>query len=681
INSVNKVLLLQHGLLVQVSRSVKLLRCSALFSIAVASTIPLVANATDEQDLFSLSFEDLLDVQVDIASKTSETLSSVPSTMSVFSRKQIQALGVDNAYEVMNFVPGMQSTRGDWVGAVPKDHARGVYLDSGNVLVMINGERVNESSFGKASVYMPYIPIEVIEKIEFIRGPGSALYGSNAFLGVMNIVTSKERNALQLVVGNNGRYGATGQFNTSFSDDTSLFASISYDQKDGESYPQGVKDPLEALYLEAGVDYKKLKLRARYNETSLDEFLNLAGYSTQNQHTSDNTFVGIKYNWVNNDKLKLDSSYSYTKHNISSAGLIAAFDDIPDFLLGPAWQTTDSKFETELSYQFENQWQLAAGIEYAEAKQVEAGVRTSYYDDESMLVIIDPAYYQQGIVTVMDFPEFASLKYTFETYSAYGQLKIPYSDALTLFVGARYDDVKDIDSKFSPRLAAVYVINPEHTVKVQYGESFRTPVTNELFSNDDVTVGNPSLRSESVKTTELVWHYQTSELQANAVLFYNELNDFINIEPTQSTDALFTFANSFNTQNSGIELDGTWQSSKEFSVTGTYTQYFEDPINASFKRFASLVSSYNLSDSWQVSLNLLWRDKVEVSSVTGAHFKQSAYSLVGGSLKWQLNTNSQLMLKAENLFGKKYNVFDPRMDNGAVAGTSEDLSLHYQFNF
>lgn len=675
------MLLLQHGLLVQVSRSVKLLRCSALFSIAVASTIPLVANATDDQDLFSLSFEDLLNVQVDIASKTSETLSSVPSTMSVFSRKQIQALGVDNAYEIMNFVPGMQSTRGDWVGAVPKDHARGVYLDSGNVLVMINGERVNESSFGKASVYMPYIPIEIIEKIEFIRGPGSALYGSNAFLGVMNIVTSKERNALQLVVGNNGRYGATGQFNTSFSDDTSLFASFSYDQKDGESYPQGVKDPLEALYLEAGVDYKKLQLRARYNETSLDEFLNLAGYSTQNQHTSDNTFVGIKYNWINNDKLKLDSSYSYTKHNIASAGLIAAFDDIPDFLLGPAWQTTDSKFETELSYQFENQWQLAAGIEYAEAKQVEAGVRTNYYDDESMLVIIDPAYYQQGIVTVMDFPEFASLKYTFETYSAYGQLKIPYSDALTLFVGARYDDVKDIDSKLSPRLAGVYVINPEHTVKVQYGESFRTPVTNELFSNDDVTVGNPSLRSESVKTTELVWHYQTSELQANAVLFYNELNDFINIEPTQSNDALFTFTNSFNTQNSGIELDATWQSSKEFSVTGTYTQYFEDPINASFKRFASLVSSYNLSDSWQVSLNLLWRDKVEVSSVTGAHFKQSAYSLLGGSLKWQLNANSRLMLKAENLLGKKYNVFDPRMDNGAVAGTTEDLSLHYQFNF
>jgi len=394
-----------------------------------------------------------------------------------------------------------------------------------------------------------------------------------------------------------------------------------------------------------------------------------------------NTFVGIKYNWINNDKLKLDSSYSFTKHNISSAGLIATFDDIPDFLVGPAWQTTDSKFETELSYQFDNQWQLAAGIEYSEAKQTEAGVRTSYYDFDSEQIIIDPAFEQQGIVSVMDFPEFSSLRFTFETLSAYGQLKIPYSDALTLFIGARYDDVKDIDSKLSPRLAGVYKINSEHTVKLQYGESFRTPVTNELFSNDDVTIGNPSLRSESIKTTELVWHYKTSELQANAVLFYNELNDFINIEPTLSDDALFTFTNSFNTQNSGIELDSTWQSSKNFSITGTYTQYFEDPINASFKRFASIISSYNLSDSWQVSLNLLWRDTVEVSSETGAHFKQSAYSLLGGSLKWQLNNNSQLMLKAENLLGKKYNAFDPRIDDGAVAGTTEELSLHYQFNF
>ncbi|MBB1468205.1 Plug domain-containing protein, partial [Pseudoalteromonas sp. SG41-5] len=151
-----------------------ILKLTACLFLCV-NTAPLLAS--DADDLFALSFEDLLDVHVDIASKTLETLASAPSTITVFNRKKIALLGVNNAFELMNFVPGMQSTRGDWVGAVPKDHARGVYLDSGNILVMINGERLNESSFGKASVYMPYIPVEVIDKVEFIRGPGSALYG------------------------------------------------------------------------------------------------------------------------------------------------------------------------------------------------------------------------------------------------------------------------------------------------------------------------------------------------------------------------------------------------------------------------------------------------------------------------------------------------------------------------
>ncbi len=657
------------------------LTCATILSVAISASFPTVTLATEEQDIFSLSFEDLLNVKVNIASKTTETLSTVPSTISVFTRNQIQALGVDNAYEVMNFVAGMQSTRGDWVGAIPKDHARGIYRDSGNVLVMINGERVNESSFGKASVYMPYIPIEVIEKIEFIRGPGSALYGSNAFIGAMNIITSQESNALQWVLGNSGRYGATAQFYRALNDHSTVFATLSYDKKDGERYSQGVRDPLESLYIETGFDYKDLHIRARYNETDLDEFLNLAGYSKQNQHNSDNGFVGIKYNWISNDQFKLNSRFSFSEHNISAVGLIASFKDLPRFMYGPAWQTTDSQLDTELSYQFNNQWQIAAGVEYSHAKQTKAGVRTNYYDEESHLVVLDPAYYQQGIVTVMDFPEFASLKYTFETYSAYGQLKIPYSDALTLFLGVRYDDVKDIDNKLSPRIAAVYLVSEEHTLKLQYGESFRTPVTNELFSNDNVTKGNRSLRSESVNTTELVWHYQTTELQTNTVLFYNELNDFINIKRVENQDALFTFVNSFNTENSGIEFDTTWQPSYRFSLTSTFTQYFQKPINPSFKRFASLVSSYNFYDNWYVSLNLLWRDKVEVSSVTGKHFKQSAYSLLGGSLKWQLSANSQVILKAENLLGKEYYAFDPRMEDGAVAGTTEELSLHYQIKF
>ena len=95
-----------------------------------------------------MSFDELLNITVDLATKTDETIQSVPSSITLFNKQQIQQLAVQNAYDLINFVPGFQSTRGDWVGAVPKEHARGVFLDNGYILIMINGDRLNEISFG-----------------------------------------------------------------------------------------------------------------------------------------------------------------------------------------------------------------------------------------------------------------------------------------------------------------------------------------------------------------------------------------------------------------------------------------------------------------------------------------------------------------------------------------------------
>lgn len=642
-------------------------------------------TATEADDLFALSFEDLLEVHVDIGSKTLETLASAPSTITVFKRQDIAALGVDNAYELMNYVPGMQSTRGDWVGAVPKDHARGVYLDSGNILVMINGERLNESSFGKASVYTPFIPVSIIEKVEFIRGPGSALYGSNAFLGVMNIVTKQQHNEVQLAAGNNGYHSFSGHFHSEFAAQHSAFLTFAYDHKEGETYPQKVKDPLTAFYFEAGLDYQQLQIRSRYNKTNLDRFLNLGGYSNKNQHSSENRYFGINYSWLKTAQSSLTTRLSYTEHHIESAGLIIAADDMPtitnDFLVGPAWQTTDTQFVTEVNHLFSNDWQVAAGIEYLSAEQVQADVRTNYYDPQSLTIVVAEQYYQQGVVTISDFVDFAMLKQRFETSSVYSQLKIPYSNKLTLFVGGRYDYVQDIDSKLSPRLASVYQYNDKHTFKLQYGESFRTPVTNELYSNDDVTIGNANLKSEYIKTTELVWHYQLAKYKLNSVLFHNQLNDFINKIAHPSQQNKFTFANELNTHNSGLELSSQWQLENGLNLAATYTQYFQEPMNASFKRFATLTVGYQFSQDWLLNLNTIWRDTVTQPVNNGTQFEQPAYTLFGGSLQWRLSDHSEVRLTAKNIFAKRYNVYDPRVDNGAVAGAGDQISLHYRIRF
>ncbi|MFY8328279.1 TonB-dependent receptor plug domain-containing protein [Pseudoalteromonas sp. ZZD1] len=640
--------------------------------------------AIESDDLFTMQLEDLLEVQVDIASKTPETIASAPSTITIFNEKSIQLLGVESAYELMNFVPGMHSTRGDWVGAVPKDHARGVYLDSGNILVMINGERINESSFGKASVYMPFIPIEVIDKVEFIRGPGSALYGSNAFLGVMNIITKHTDNTLAAMTGTHGKYGVSASVSKQLTDDLMGFVSIAINQKEGENYPQGVKDPLQSVYFEFGLDIAELELRGRYNQVELDEFINLAGYSKQNQHNSENSFVSLAYSVIKNATTELATKIAYSDHKIASAGLILAGADNPkaseDFLLGPDWQTTDLNIDIDYSHHFNNDWVINAGYEYANSKQISADVRSNYYDQVSGEIIVEQPYYLGAITTIKGYAAFKNLKATFETHSLYSQLKLPLSHQFTLFVGGRYDDVKHIDSKLSPRIAAIYQPSLANTVKLQYGESFRTPVTNELYSNDDVTIGNTNLKSEYVKTTELVWRYQAEQWHFNTVFFHNQLNDFIITVPHASNTNMFTFENQLNDTNRGIEVDTQWHIAPDFSLTGTYTQYFDQPMNPTFKRFASFLASFEMTPM-MYSVNTIWRDEVNVTGHDLSKFSQPSYLLFGATISYELTERSNIALKADNLFDKQYNSFDPRVGNGAVAGVSREISLHYRLKF
>ncbi|MFU2511967.1 TonB-dependent receptor plug domain-containing protein [Pseudoalteromonas sp. ASV78] len=644
-------------------------------------TAPLLATEAD--DLFTLSFEDLLEVHVDIASKTPETLASAPSTITVFNGKKIALLGVNNAFELMNFVPGMQSTRGDWVGAVPKDHARGVYLDSGNILVMINGERLNESSFGKASVYMPFIPVEIIDKVEFIRGPGSALYGSNAFLGVMNIVTKSQNNELSVAVGNVGQVGAAFSLSQQVNQQTHLFANGAYNSKNGERYSQGVRDPLQSSYLEAGLNIDKFAVRGRYNQVELNDFLNLGGYSEDNQHRSENAFISVSYDWIDTDTSTFSAKVAYTHHQIQSAGLIAAADNLPlanyDFFVGPAWHTSDLTINLDASHQFGNGWLFNSGLEYNHAEQQKADVRSNYFDVNSGEIIVEDPFYQGSIVTISNYAPFQSLQATFETRSIYGQIKVPYSEQFSLFLGARFDDVKDLDSNLSPRIAAIYKPVEAHTLKLQYGESFRTPVTNELYSNDDVTIGNPNLTSEYVKTTELVWRYERQDWHVNSVFFYNQLHDFINIVPMSADNTQFTFANQLDDTNRGVELDSMLRLNDDFSLEATYTQYFDTPMKPTFKRFASVIANYEY-EQWMLSVNGVWRDEVNVQTSTD-RFKQPAYLLLGAVVSWQFSARSQLSFKAHNILDKHYSVYDPRVTDGAVAGVGGEYSVHYQIKF
>lgn len=267
---------------------------TAVLLIMISSLICKDAFAQDVEALFNLTFDELLEQQVSISSRDAVSLDASPSTVTLFTRQMLDRLAVANLYDLLNYVPGFQVTRGDWVGAVPKEHARGVYLDNGYVLFMVDGQRVNEISFGKASVYMPFIPLSIAERVEVIRGPGSALYGSNAFMGVVNLITRKEGNMLMPRLGSRGSRGLSLAYFTDWQGlDWQFLLDVDHQGAASHQFYQSlVRDPRENVFAQLGVQSEAWHLTGRYARAKMNGYINLGGASADNRYQSEN--IGIE---------------------------------------------------------------------------------------------------------------------------------------------------------------------------------------------------------------------------------------------------------------------------------------------------------------------------------------------------------------------------------------------------
>ena len=195
------------------------------------------SNETDSSaDYFSMSLEELLNVKISVATKTEQNLSLAPSSVTVFDHATIQRMGVENVYDLLNYVPGFQVTRAVDLAGESRINARGVSSEKGHVLVMINGQRLNETYFGRATLYNRYLVTHNVKRVEVIRGPGSAIYGSNAFLGVVNIITEEEKNNVRIQAGEHNYYAIDGMTHFDIAEGITSSLLLSYQGQDGQDY-------------------------------------------------------------------------------------------------------------------------------------------------------------------------------------------------------------------------------------------------------------------------------------------------------------------------------------------------------------------------------------------------------------------------------------------------------------
>lgn len=164
-----------------------------VLSSALAVSRALARDTPSEAEkLKELSLEELLDVPIVSASNTSERVSEAPATVIVISRADIQQRGYSELSEVLDDLPGMEIVR-PYGATYFKDYWRGYRNTIGDpFLLLVDGLVTNHLYFNTADVLVT-LPLSNVERVEVVYGPASSVYGANAFMGVINVITLRDR--------------------------------------------------------------------------------------------------------------------------------------------------------------------------------------------------------------------------------------------------------------------------------------------------------------------------------------------------------------------------------------------------------------------------------------------------------------------------------------------------------
>lgn len=458
----------------------------------ILSTLIFANNEFSLEDDFLNS----LDEVSEIATKTKLNIDDTPSFISVLESSKLQNLGIDNVSEALSLVPGV--TLQKEATGVPVIVFRGV-TQKGEVKLMMDGVTINNSYRGSIYHFLDF-PIELIKRIEVIRGAGSVLYGSGAMSGVINIITKSSEKTLknQLFVSAgtyyNYKYGA---YLTTQIDDLKISLDSYYQKNDktvevadDQESDRHLKDYSFGL----NMDYNNFSLLARVKKSDIGNayglFDEIDNQSDKFNNENNSVLTQLSYKKEFNEKNKLEFIAGYTSYEqmISSR-----HSQIGDLELEYKEQTYISQLDFTSTSIPHNE--LLIGLGYEESKTL-----------KSTLNALSPI---------------ASPDSTRETTSIYLNNIHSLSADLDISAGIRYDNYSDVGKSYSPNFGLVYRLNHKVRFKTLYSQAFRAPSWVELTSNKE-------LSPESSDTIEMGIVFKQNIHNIIRVNFYaSEIKDMI----------------------------------------------------------------------------------------------------------------------------------------------------------
>lgn len=613
------------------------LRVVALAAVCLSPKTQ-AANGADVEKMMLASFEELMSQSSSIATQTPLPREWVPAAVTVVTAEDIAATGATNLAEILQGVPGLH-VRINQFGFRPLVSVRGAAPK--NALILVNGAPQRDLVWA-TGIFWRGLPASMIERIEIIRGPGSALYGSDASSGVINVITRTAGH-----IGDSEAGVRIGSFDTQT-------AWLRHGTRWG-GYDIGLT--LEAMRTDGHRPFIRADRRS------------LAG---QSSHAPGRAEFGY-------DNLDLRLSVSRDRWRLLFDHM--AKDDVRIGITGAsnldprtrAWERQTSLAWLYANPEFAADWQLDAELRL---RDLEYSSGTGFWEDPDTLNQQGLGERRYNAEIAWGYTGIADHRLRFGAGYVWQDIRfsrpatfVPqrvrrnayvfvqdawhFAENWELTAGGRYDRFSEVGSVFNPRVALVWKTTPAFTVKLMVGNAFRAPSFLELYALTGATNPNPDLRPERATTRELSFNWRAGhDLNLGLALF-----DYLQKNPI--VDAGGTFRNVDSHRIRGIELEAVWQASRVLRLSGNVAWRARDDEQFSRLRVpdhfaiptksAYLRADWTFRPKWHLNVQANWSGRRFVAA-NDTRTPLGAQTVVNATLRHYLSSEWEFAASIRNLF-------------------------------
>ena len=458
--------------------------------------------------------------------------------------------------DLMRSVPGFYASSDGGYGYVGVRGVNRTRDYGGRLLLLVDGQRMNDPSYGTFANRQDFaLDLDLIERVEVVRGPGSSLYGDNAFFGVVNVITRRGRD-----IGGGEASASYGSYDTGT-------GRVTY----GGQASNGVEVVLSgSLYDSHGED-----------DLYFAEFDDPATLNGRAEDLDDES-AGSLYGRVNYRGFGLGGGHVAREKQLPSGRYDTVFGD-PRFVVDDERTYAFAEYDGTLWAQ----WELLARLTYdryvydgnypyrysaggpvviyreqVDAQWVggEVQARTQVGDRQWLTLgadyrntfSVDSLSYDVDPYALID-----DADPDFQNWGLFVQDEIRLAPWALVNAGIRLDSYDTFGEAISPRLGLILNPAADTTFKLLYGEAFRAPNVNELYyQNDGVVLDvNPDLEAETITTYEAIWEQRYGRrVRTSVAAFRNEITDIVEFSPDVDLVESFYYVNAGDATVDGCEL-------------------------------------------------------------------------------------------------------------------------------